>query len=134
MKFSIKEVAAKVGLPTHTIRYYEQEGLLPFVKRDENGNRIFDEEDVTWLEFILCLRKTDIALSELRKVVELTQEGECTIALRKQIFEKHKEKMMEKQRDLDIAFRKIDSKIEYYDKLEKKNEEEKKSSNKNLSH
>ena len=127
MQYHIKEAAAKIGLPTHTLRQYEQEGLLPFVKKDENRNRIFDEVDVTWLEFIVCLRKTDIALSELRKVIELTQEGKCTIALRKQIFEKHKEKMMEKQRELNTAFKEIKTKIEYYDKLEKKYQEEKES-------
>ncbi|MDF2058574.1 MerR family transcriptional regulator [Priestia megaterium] len=124
MKFRIKEAAAKVGLPTHTIRYYEQEGLLPLVKRDGNGDRIFDEKDLEWLELIVCSRKTDIALSELRKVVELTQEGEYTFSLRKRIYEKHKEKIMEKQRELDNAFREIENKIQYYDNLEKKYREE----------
>ena len=124
MAFRIKEAAAKVGLPTHTIRYYEQEGLLLFVKRDENGNRIFDEKDLEWLELILCSRKTDIPLSELRKVVELTKEGGYTFSLRKQIYEKHKEKIMEKQRELDKVYREIESKIQYYDDLEKKYQEE----------
>ncbi|MED4208408.1 MerR family transcriptional regulator [Priestia megaterium] len=124
MEYHIKEAAAKVGLPTHTLRYYEQQGLLPFIKRDENGNRIFSESDIEWLEFIICLRKTDIALLELRKIVELTQEGDGTIGLRKQIFEKHREKMMEKQRELDAAFRKVETKIDYYDKLEQKYQEE----------
>ena len=32
MEYHIKEAAAKVGLPTHTLRYYEQQGLLPFIK------------------------------------------------------------------------------------------------------
>ncbi|WP_375345704.1 MerR family transcriptional regulator [Priestia megaterium] len=124
MEYHIKETAAKVGLPTHTLRYYEQQGLLPFIKRDENGNRIFSESDIEWLEFIICLRKTDIALLELRKIVELTQEGDDTIGLRKRIFEKHREKMMEKQRELDAAFRKVETKIDYYDKLEQKYQEE----------
>ncbi|MEQ7805506.1 MerR family transcriptional regulator [Priestia megaterium] len=124
MEYHIKEAAAKVGLPTHTLRYYEQQGLLPFIKRDENGNRIFSESDIEWLEFIICLRKTDISLLELRKIVELTQEGDDTIGLRKQIFEKHREKMMEKQRELDAAFRKVEAKIDYYDKLEQKYQEE----------
>ncbi|MDQ8738121.1 MerR family transcriptional regulator [Paenibacillus sp. LHD-38] len=125
MEIHIKEAAEKIGLPTHTLRYYEQEGLLPFIKRDGNGNRIFDEADLLWLELIVCLRKTDIPLSELRAIVELTKEGDSTASQRKQIFEKHKEKMMEKQRDLDNAFIKIDSKIEFYDELEKKYHKEK---------
>ncbi|MGG1638701.1 MerR family transcriptional regulator [Paenibacillus sp. FSL K6-3182] len=120
MEIHIKEAADKIGLPAHTLRYYEQEGLLPFIKRDENGNRIFNEADLLWLELIVCLRKTDIPLSELRAIVELTKVGDSTASQRKQIFEKHKEKMMEKQRDLDNAFIKIDLKIDYYDVLEKK--------------
>ena len=123
MELYIKEAAEKVGLPTHTLRYYEKEGLLPFIKRDENGNRIFDETDLSWIELIVYFRKTDIALSELRTIVELTKEGDSTAGKRRQIFEKHKEKMMEKQRDLDIAFKKIETKIEYYDELEKKYKE-----------
>ncbi|MNH98731.1 HTH-type transcriptional regulator AdhR [compost metagenome] len=125
MEIYIKEAAEKIGLPTHTLRYYEQEGLLPFIKRDENGNRIFNEGDLLWLELIVCLRKTDIPLSELRAVVELTKEGDSTASQRKQIFEKHKEKMLEKQRDLDSAFIKIESKIEYYDELDKNHHKEK---------
>jgi DNA-binding transcriptional MerR regulator len=125
MGFFIKEAAEKIGLPTHTLRYYEHEGLLPFIKRDENGNRIFDETNLLWLELIVCLRKTDIPLSELRAIVELTKEGDSTASKRKQIFEKHKEKMMEKQRDLDNAFIKIETKIEYYDELEMKYQKEK---------
>ncbi|ANY66158.1 dipicolinate synthase [Paenibacillus sp. BIHB 4019] len=124
MAFYIKEAAEKVNLPTHTLRYYEQEGLLPFIKRDEHGNRIFDDNDLLWLDLIVCLRKTDIPLSELRSIVELTKAGDSTAAERKQILEKHKEKMMEKQRDLDSAFIKIKAKLAFYDEIEKKFNEE----------
>lgn len=123
MGYSIKEVAEKVGLPTHTLRYYEKEGLLPFIKRDANGNRMFEEKDLSWLELVICLRKTDIALSELREIVNLTKEGDWTVPKRKQILEKHKGKMLEKQRVLERTFLKIDEKIPYYDGLEKKNQE-----------
>ncbi|MPQ26603.1 MerR family transcriptional regulator [Bacillus paralicheniformis] len=123
MGYSIKEVAEKVGLPTHTLRYYEKEGLLPFIKSDGNGNRIFEEKDLSWLELVICLRKTDIALSELREIVNLTKEGDSTVPKRKQILEKHKEKMLEKQRVLERTFLKIDEKIMHYDGLEKKNQE-----------
>lgn len=33
MGYSIGQVAQKTGLSTHTLRYYEKEGLLPFVKK-----------------------------------------------------------------------------------------------------
>ncbi|MGP7815626.1 MerR family transcriptional regulator [Niallia sp. 01092] len=122
MLFYIKEAAEKVGLPAHTLRYYEQEGLLPFIKRDNNGNRMFDEKDLSWIELIICLRKTDISLSELREIVELTKEGGCTELKRKQILGKYKQKMMEKQKDLDKAVVKIKERMQYFDELEKKYE------------
>ncbi len=114
----IKEAAEKLGIETHTIRYYEQEGLLPFVKRDSGGRRVFDEGDLSWLDLITCLRITDISIAELRKIVELTQEGEWTIQQRKDIIIKHKMKLLEEQRKLDKAFNKIAQKLEYFDNLE----------------
>ena len=49
MKYTIKQVAEQFALSAHTLRYYEKEGLLPLVTRDENGNRLFGEADLEWL-------------------------------------------------------------------------------------
>lgn len=114
----IKEAAEKLGIEAHTIRYYESEGLLPFVERDQNGRRIFNEGDLSWLDLITCLRVTDISITELRKIVELTQDGESTIQERKDIILKHKAKLLEDQRKLDKAFKKIEQKLDYFDNLE----------------
>ncbi|MEK4328448.1 MerR family DNA-binding transcriptional regulator [Paenibacillus sp. FSL R7-0297] len=46
MSFSITEASDRLGCPAHTIRYYENEGLLPHITRDEHGNRIFEQEDL----------------------------------------------------------------------------------------
>ncbi|MBM7676950.1 MerR family DNA-binding transcriptional regulator [Gracilibacillus alcaliphilus] len=43
--YSIKQVTEKTGLTDDAIRYYEKIGLLPYVKRQQNGHRIYDEED-----------------------------------------------------------------------------------------
>ncbi len=116
----IREAAEKLGIETHTIRYYEQEGLLPFVGRDSGGRRIFHEADLSWLDLITCLRITNIPIAELRKIVELTQEGEWTIPERRAVILKHKDKLLEEQRKLDKAFKKIAQKLEYFDDLEQK--------------
>ncbi len=41
MMLSIKEAAIKVELTPHTLRYYESEGLIPFLQRDEQGHRVY---------------------------------------------------------------------------------------------
>lgn len=46
MGLSIKEASERLEIPPHTIRYYEKEGLLPFIQRDEHGNRIFGSTDL----------------------------------------------------------------------------------------
>lgn len=46
MGYSIGQVAKKTGLGVHTLRYYEKEGLLPFVRKSGSGLRIYsDSED-----------------------------------------------------------------------------------------
>ncbi|OMF07230.1 MerR family transcriptional regulator [Paenibacillus amylolyticus] len=116
----IKEAAEKLGIEAHTIRYYEQEGLLPFVERDQGGRRVFNEGDLSWLDLITCLRITNISIADLRKIVELTQEGDWTIQARKEIILEHKAKLMEEQHKLDKAFKKIAQKLDYFDDLEEK--------------
>ncbi|MGX1195966.1 MerR family transcriptional regulator [Metabacillus sp. SLBN-84] len=120
MSFTIKEASEKVGMSSHTIRFYEKQGLLPLLKRDETGYRSFSDHDIEWLDFISCLRKTDIPITELKKIMDLTLEGNHTIQERKAILLAHREAMLEKQRELDLAFKKIEKKLRYFDDLEKK--------------
>lgn len=60
-------VGEETGLSIHTLRYYEKEGILPAVKRSENGIRIFEEEDIEWLKFACCLRDTGMTILEMKE-------------------------------------------------------------------
>ena len=55
MSYSIGEVAKMLGLSTYAIRYYDQAGLLPFVKRDKHGNGRSTERFFMQPLFILFL-------------------------------------------------------------------------------
>jgi DNA-binding transcriptional MerR regulator len=116
-QWTIKDVAKRVGLSAHTIRYYEQEGLLPSLKRDQHGNRIFEEIDIEWLELIICLRQTGMPISEIRRYVDLSMEGDQTIPERKQILQKHKQMLKKKIEEINRALDKIDHKMKWYDSL-----------------
>ncbi len=118
MTYTIKEASQKVGMSAHTIRFYEKQGLLPSLKRNDTGYRSFTNHDIEWLDFIACLRKTDIPITELKKIMDLTLEGNHTIQKRKDILLTHKEVMLEKQRELNLAFKKIEKKLRYFDELE----------------
>ena len=54
MIYTVGEMAQKPGVPASTLRYYDKEGLLPFVERSSGGIRMFRETDFEWLQAIRC--------------------------------------------------------------------------------
>ena len=62
MYYTVGEMAKRLGVAPSTLRYYDQEGLLPFVERSEGGIRVFKESDYEWLQVIGCLKKTGMPL------------------------------------------------------------------------
>lgn len=109
---SIKQAAEAVSISPSTIRYYDEEGLLPFVKRDSNGYRQFEEQDLFWLEIISCMRATGMSIRTLRHIAELHMKGNETLAERIQIFEEHKEKLHSQKQDIDKALDRLDKKMD----------------------
>jgi DegV family protein with EDD domain len=44
--YKIGQVTQLLGITSRTVRYYDQTGILPHVKRSEGGIRLFDDEDI----------------------------------------------------------------------------------------
>ncbi|MBC1505725.1 MerR family transcriptional regulator [Listeria sp. FSL L7-1509] len=118
MQQTIKEAAAHTGLSVHTIRYYEREGLIPFLARDKNNNRIFDQDALHWLELLTCLRMTGMPLAKQKEIVELTKCGNDTVSERISVLKAHQEEMYRRQEKMNRAFQKIEKKLAYYEQLE----------------
>jgi DNA-binding transcriptional MerR regulator len=119
MEYLIGKVAENTGLSAYTIRYYEKEGLLPPVKRNEKGIRLFGENDIQWIKLINCMRETGMSLGRIKHIVDLSLESDHTIPSRKALLEEHKEKIQNQMDELQRHLDKIDKKIEWYDKGEK---------------
>lgn len=67
----IGELAKRTHCEVVTIRYYEQEGLLPEPARSEGNFRLYDESHVERLMFIRHCRSLDMSLSDVRTLLEL---------------------------------------------------------------
>jgi DNA-binding transcriptional MerR regulator len=52
----ISELAAKTGITTKAIRFYEAEGVLPTPKRAANGYREYTDDDLCRLRLVVTLR------------------------------------------------------------------------------
>lgn len=50
--YTIKEVADKMEISEHTLRFWAKSGFFPFVKRNQNNIRIFSENDLEWVELL----------------------------------------------------------------------------------
>jgi MerR family copper efflux transcriptional regulator len=70
-KMKIGELAARSGMPASTIRYYEQEGLLPRASRGANGYRVYQESALEQLNLIDTGQKLGFTLDAIRAVLKL---------------------------------------------------------------
>lgn len=59
MVYTVGEMAKLLGVTASTFRYYDKEGLLPFVERSSGGIRMFRESDIEWLRVIECMKKAE---------------------------------------------------------------------------
>ncbi|WP_058303581.1 MerR family transcriptional regulator [Gorillibacterium timonense] len=122
MAYTIKEAAEQSGLTVHTLRYYEQEGLMPAVARDERGNRMFEAGDMEWLHFICCLRDTGMPVAQVKHFAELAFLGDHTMRERLQILQEHKQLTEKKMEEMDGFLQKITHKTEWYERLVRETE------------
>ncbi|WP_099468175.1 MerR family transcriptional regulator [Konateibacter massiliensis] len=106
MLYTIRDAAAHVGIAASTLRYYDKEGLLPFVERSSGGIRMFGEADIDWLQLIECLKATGMSIKDIKKFIDLYMEGDSTLEPRRDMFYERKqavEKQMEAlQKTLDF--------------------------------
>ena len=86
---NIGEVVRLIGLSEHTLRYYEKVGLLPPIRRDASGNRLFTPEDLRWLEFLVKLRQTRMPLRQMLRYARLVRQGDATLGERRAMLEAH---------------------------------------------
>lgn len=114
MLYSISQVAEKTGLTTHTLRYYEKEGLLPFVSRTNSGIRDFKESDLDRLSIITCLKQSGMPIKQIKQFIDLCILGDDTLEERLDIFIQHKKLVEEQMAELEKHMQKINHKIWYY--------------------
>lgn len=118
MYYSIGQVAAKTGLTVHTLRYYEKEGLLPFVRKSSSGLRMFSDNDLGWLSIIECLKKTGMPLKGIKQYIDWFREGDSTLPQRLEMF-KQQLKVLAQIEQFQKYLQKIDYKVKLYEEAVK---------------
>lgn len=109
---TVGEAAALVGLTVHTLRWYEQEGLVEPVERDTAGRRRYCEGDIGWLRLLIRLRSTGMPVRDMRRYAEMVRAGDHTVRDRLDLFVEHRRRVLaridELRQDLSMLEHKID--------------------------
>lgn len=115
MLYTVGEMAKLLGVPASTLRYYDQEGLLPFVERSEGGMRVFKDSDYEWLKVIECLKQTGMPLKEIKQFIFLSMQGDETIAPRLELIRQQREAVIRQMEQLQQTLETLDFKVWYYE-------------------
>lgn len=114
MSYSIKQVADMMQVSTATIRYYDEEGLLPNIKR-VNGRRIFEDEDFKWLRVLNCMKKINMPIKKIKEYVELAKQGDTTLQERYDLILEQKAIIKNQIEELNICLQEFEYKEWYYE-------------------
>jgi len=122
--YTIQEISEKTNLPTSTLRYYEEMGLLDPIGRAANGHRRYCDADFTRVEFIKKLRLTGMSLESMRDFLSLYRGGASTAPRRREILESHRVMVQARLDELVDMLGFIDYKIGLYRDEEERYERE----------
>lgn len=112
--YSISEVAKELNLTPHTLRYYDKEGLMPFVERTSSGIRVFKESDLGALKVIECLKSTGMPIKEIKKFIDWCSDGDATLQQRYDLFMERKAAVEHQIEELKKSMEVIEHKCMYY--------------------
>lgn len=115
MNYTIRQVAEKMGVTVSTLRYYDKEGLLPFVDKKPNGTRVFKDEDFQGLAIITCMKNSGMPIKDIKKFMDFCNEGDNTLKERLKIFIERKEAVQKQMEELNKVMETINHKIWYYE-------------------
>ncbi|MFZ5644782.1 MAG: MerR family transcriptional regulator [Bacillota bacterium] len=115
MYYRVSEISKKFNISPHTLRFYDKEGLLPFVERNERGIRMFKDDDFEWLFIIECLKKTRMSIKDIRTFIDWCTQGDKTINQRLNMFREQQKRVTEQIAELQETLDVLKYKCWYYE-------------------
>lgn len=112
---NIKKASEETGVSADTIRYYERIGLIPPIKRNENGVREFDDEDLRWIVFSRQMRNAGLSIEALIEYLTLFRNGEETVSARMDLLIEQQNELQERIDVMQQALDRLKYKIANYD-------------------
>ena len=117
MIYTMMQVCKEADMTYQALKFYCNEGLVPYVKRDHNNRRVFDERDLKWIKDLVCLKRCGMSIQEMKEYLELCLQGPSSIPQRKQMLERKQEALRSTIQQLEESVAYIDWKQTFYDEV-----------------
>ena len=111
---TIKAVIKHFNISQDTLHSYYRVGMIPPVQRTAGGIRNYGEDDLKWVELVLCMRSAGLPIEVMVEYVKLYQEGEHTIPDRLQLLVAQREVLMKQKKQIEDTIAHLDYKISRY--------------------
>lgn len=111
--WGIREVAEKVGLSEHTLRWYERIGLLDRIERGPDGRRRFAQRDLDWILLLTRLRATGMPVKDMQRYAELVRAG-AGEQERLELLSEHRSRVRAALVEQQECLQMLDAKIRIY--------------------
>ena len=118
MYYTVGEIAKKMDVNASTLRYYDKEGLLPFIERTNGGIRMFKESDLGMLNIIGCLKQTGMPIKDIRTFVSYYTQGDEKYTKRAEIIKKQKDSVLAQMQSLQDNLEMLEYKEWFYAKAQ----------------
>lgn len=115
---SIGDLAEACGRSRHTLRYYEEIGLLPLVERNGAGHRRYRPDHVEWMRLLGRLRDSGMPIQTMKAYTQLVLDGRDNLPERRRLLRHHLGEIEKQKEELEEAERVVRAKLDFYDRLE----------------
>ncbi len=115
MLYTVGEMAKLLNVPASTLRYYDNEGILPCIERSKGGIRMFTDKDYEWLKVIECLKKSGLSIKEIKLYTNMVERGDSSLQERLELFRTRKEAVQKQINDLQETLNLLEYKCWYYE-------------------
>lgn len=118
-EYSIREISEMFQLPSSTLRYYEEEGILTNIARTASGQRIYEDCHVNRLRTICCFKNTGMTIQQLKEFFSYESAETDNIDHILSLLQTHKESITEQISRLQMDYAHILRKLHYYSDIKK---------------
>lgn len=112
---NIKEVSERLDIPKETLRYWENNGLIPEVPRNSSGYRDYTENEIKWALFVKAMRKAGMSVESLIEFVKIYNDHRDSRAAQKSLVQEQYDKLVRERRELDKTINYLAYKLDNFE-------------------